>query len=70
MVLYIDETENNEYFVVTGLLAESEKITNDAYYYFKKRVDGYKIALKTEPFARLVLNEFIYMTLDIVMHLI
>lgn len=46
MVLYIDETENNEYFVVTGLLAESEKITNDAYYYFKKRVDRYKIAPK------------------------
>ena len=46
MILYIDETENNEYFVVTGLLAESEKITNDAYYYFKKRVNGYKISPK------------------------
>ena len=46
MVLYIDETENNEYFVATGLLAESKKITNDAYYYFKKRVNGYKMSPK------------------------
>ena len=46
MILYVDETENDEYFIVTGLLVESEKTINDAYYSFKKRVKRYKISSK------------------------
>ena len=29
MILFVDETENNEYFILTRLLLESEKIAND-----------------------------------------
>ena len=43
MILYVDETENNEYFILTGLLLESEKIANDIYYSFKKKANRYKI---------------------------
>ena len=46
MILYVDETENEEYFIVTGLLAESEKVINDTYYSFKKKLSDYKIASK------------------------
>lgn len=46
MILYVDETENEEYFIITGLLVESERTINDAYYSFKKRVKGYKISCK------------------------
>lgn len=43
MILYVDETENNDYFILTGLLLESEKIANDIYYSFKKKANRYKI---------------------------
>lgn len=43
MILYVDETENEEYFIVTGLLVNSEKEINDAYYSFKKHVNLLKI---------------------------
>lgn len=44
MILYIDETENNEYFILTGLLFESEMVANNIYYSFKKKAANYKIS--------------------------
>lgn len=44
MILYVDETENIEYFILTGLLLESEKVANSIYYSFKKKATNYKIS--------------------------
>ena len=44
MILYIDETENSEHFIVTGLLLESEQLTNNIYYSFKKKIVSYKVS--------------------------
>lgn len=46
MVLYIDETENDNYFILTGLLVNSEKDINDVYRSFKKQVNKLKIPKK------------------------
>jgi len=43
MILYVDETENDEYFIVTGLLVNSEKDINDVYHSFKKQINNFKI---------------------------
>lgn len=53
MILYVDETENNEYFILTGLLFDSEKTANDVYYSFKKKANGYKMSenLKAKLFT-------------------
>lgn len=37
MILYVDETENGEYFIVTGLLLESREITEKMYKSFKRK---------------------------------
>ena len=37
MILYVDETENEEYFIVTGLLLESREITEKMYKSFKRK---------------------------------
>lgn len=44
MILYVDETENNEYFILTGLLLESENVAEGIYYSFKKKAANYKIS--------------------------
>lgn len=44
MILYVDETENNEFFILTGLLVESEEAAKKIYYSFKKKAINYKIA--------------------------
>lgn len=46
MVLYVDETENDDYFIVTGLLVESEADVSAVYSRFKKRADKHKISPK------------------------
>ena len=43
MVLYIDETENNSFFIVAGLLATSSEETENAYRKFKKSIKRMKI---------------------------
>lgn len=48
MVLYVDETENEEYFIVAGLLAENEASINLAYRQFKNKIKGYKISQKAK----------------------
>ena len=44
MILYVDETENTEYFILTGLLLKSEKVAKDIYYSFKRKANGYKMS--------------------------
>lgn len=53
MILYIDETENEKYFIVAGLLIESERSTIRLYKSFKKDIKDYKISnkLKTKIFT-------------------
>ena len=46
MVLYVDETECEEFFIVTGLLVENASDINDAYKRFKKNIKGFSIPEK------------------------
>ena len=48
MVLYVDETEHEEYFIVAGLLASSEHDVNLAYKKFKKSVQNYPLTTKAK----------------------
>lgn len=48
MVLYIDETENADYFIVAGLLANSENDVENAYRGFKKSIKGLKVSEKAK----------------------
>ena len=43
MIIYIDETENDNYFIVAVLLAKSEQAVDLAYKRFKKRIKNLKI---------------------------
>lgn len=43
MILYVDETENEEYFIVTGLLLHSREHAEKAYKHFKKSISGWPI---------------------------
>ena len=61
MILYVDETENNEYFVVTGLLAKDRFSVEMAYKHFKNRIINYPIKNKSKE---LVYREFKSITLD------
>lgn len=38
MILYVDETENDDYFIVAGLLTDSKMNTDRIYKNFKKRI--------------------------------
>ena len=46
MILYVDETENEKYFIVTGLLVESEATLTLAYKRFKNKIKGFNIREK------------------------
>lgn len=48
MILYVDETENERFFIVTGLLVNSEADVLNAYKKFKHHVSAFKIAPKTK----------------------
>lgn len=61
MVLYVDETENEEYFIVAGLLVESESMVLSSYRRFKKKVKNYNIHKK---FRARVFTEFKSTLLD------
>ena len=43
MVLYIDETENEEFFIVAGLLVESDSVVQASYKHLKKSIRGMHI---------------------------
>lgn len=61
MVLYVDETENNHYFIVTGLLVPSQKSIEIAYKQFKKKVNTMKLKPKIKE---KIFNEFKSTILD------
>lgn len=46
MVLYIDETENEQYFIVAGLLTASKEQVATAYKRFKKHIKGFAMPAK------------------------
>ena len=48
MILYIDETEHEEYFIVAGLLAESEQTVDLVYKRFKKSIKNYPLTNKAK----------------------
>lgn len=43
MILYIDETENEQYFIVAGLLADSKLAVDNSFKHFKNSVRKMKI---------------------------
>ena len=46
MVIYIDETENDDFFIVVGLCVSGEDRVRNAYKRFKKSIRGYVIPEK------------------------
>lgn len=46
MILYVDETENNDYFLVAGLLIDTEENAELTYKHFKKKIRDFKIDAK------------------------
>lgn len=61
MILYVDETENTDYFIVTGLLAESRGVVDDAYKRFKNSISNYPIV---EREKKIVYTEFKSVLID------
>ena len=52
MILYVDETENDNYFIVTGLLVNSKQTVDMTYKRFKKKskCDEFKSKAKRKNF--------------------
>ena len=48
MVLFVDETENDEFFIVTGLLVNSQAEIDVIYNRFKKRANKLRISPKSK----------------------
>lgn len=46
MILYVDETECEDFFIVAGLLTESKQKTDLAYKHFKKKLKTMKLSPK------------------------
>lgn len=46
MLLFVDETENNKYFIVTGLLVQSQNDINMSFNRFKKHAKNLNISAK------------------------
>lgn len=44
MVLYIDETENDQFFILAGLLVDSDLAVEEAYRHFKNSIKGIKLS--------------------------
>lgn len=61
MILFVDETENEEYFIVAGLLVNSKADVETSYRHFKKKINNYKLTAKTK---QRVFKEFKATTLD------
>lgn len=61
MVLYIDETENDNYFIVTGLLVNSKQNVDMTYKRFKKKVNAMNLSPKRKE---RIFNEFKSVILD------
>ena len=64
MVLYVDETENDKYFIVAGLLSESTNVILEQYKHFKHKIKKFNLSQKdkqrlfTEFKSTLLDNDF------------
>lgn len=56
MILYIDETENDNYFIVTGLLVTSKQNVDMTYKRFKKKVNAMNLPPKRKEKFLMNLN--------------
>ena len=45
MILYVDETENEQYFILTSLLAPNRASVDMAYKHFKNRIKNLSIMI-------------------------
>jgi len=61
MILYVDETENDQYFILAGLLAENRISVDNAYKHFKNKIKNFKIKDQSKE---LVYREFKSIVLD------
>ncbi len=48
MILYVDETENDEYYIVASLMVKSEKDVRLAFRQFKNIISNFSISQKTK----------------------
>lgn len=48
MILFVDETECEDYFIVAGLLTVSKSMTDMTYKRFKKKIKTMKLSEKTK----------------------
>lgn len=61
MILYVDETENEQYFILTGLLAPNRASVDMAYKHFKNRIKNLSLNNRSKE---LVYREFKSVVLD------
>lgn len=59
MILYVDETENEECFIVAGLLLSSNTEANTIYARFKNDIKGFKISKKQKEFVYIEFKSFL-----------
>lgn len=58
MILFVDETECKDYFIVAGLLTESKSKTDDAFKRFKKKVKNFPTFPRKRKNCLQNLNQF------------
>lgn len=61
MILFVDETENEEYFIVAGLLIDSKLDVELAFKRFKKSISDFKVS---DKFKMILYTEFKSVELD------
>lgn len=61
MILFVDETENEEYFIVAGLLVDSKADVENAFKRFRNSIKDFKISNKSKT---IVFSEFKSVELD------
>ena len=61
MILYLDETENTQYFIVAGLMVSSQEVINNSFKKFKKSIKNLPLQNK---YKSIVFSEFKSYILD------
>ena len=61
MILFIDETENEKYFIVAGLLLDSREIADSVYKSFRKKAKNMPVSKRDK---QIVFTEFKSVMLD------
>ena len=62
MIMYVDETENDAYFIVSALVAPSESIVTECYKRFKKQIRHYPLSVHTNETVFTELNRLYWTT--------